>query len=297
MDLAFFHEFLTLADTRNYLQAAARLSISQSTLSRHISAMEQELGVPLFKRTTRRVALTQAGAAFLPHAEKIAAEQDAYLAALGSFTQKKGTPVRVAAVPLMPYYGISELLAAYRQEFPGLPVHIREDRISALYEGLRLRRFDYAFVLEGSKPNPEFARMPFLPDTLSVILPAKHPLAKKPHLRLEQLQGETFLSLSNYTLLYKTAVDALAGAGMHPKITCCGSRMALLVERVAAGEGIAVAAKRAAQYGQVEGVAIVDIYPPIHADLNVVFCRGGHFTGAAKHFLAYTAQRARDAQE
>ncbi len=290
MDLAFFHEFLTLADTRNYLQASARLSISQSTLSRHISAMEEELGVSLFRRTTRRVALTQAGTAFLPHAEKIAAEQDTYLAALGAFTQKKKAPVHIAAVPLLPYYGVSELLAAYRQDFPALPVQMREGSIPALYEGLRLHKFEYAFMLEGDKPNPEFARMPFLPDTLSVILPAKHPLAKKPHIRLEQLRDEAFLSLSNYTLLYKTAVEALAEAGLHPEITCCGSRMALLVERIAAGEGIAVVSKRAAQYAAMAGAVIVDVCPPVSTDLNVVFCRGSHFTGAAKHFLAYTAR-------
>ena len=71
MDIQYFSEFIKLVEIGNFMEAADELFISQSTLSKHINALEKELEVSLFDRTTRRVKLTQAGRALLPYAVKI----------------------------------------------------------------------------------------------------------------------------------------------------------------------------------------------------------------------------------
>ena len=66
MQVQMLQEFLVLAETLNFLAAASDLYISQATLSKHIREMEKELGAPLFKRTTRKVELTELGVRTIP---------------------------------------------------------------------------------------------------------------------------------------------------------------------------------------------------------------------------------------
>mgnify|MGYP000270200484 CR=1 FL=1 len=70
MELSYIREFVVLAETGNYLEAADALFIAQSSLSRHIKSIELDLGSPLFDRTTRKVVLNGFGQAFLPYAKR-----------------------------------------------------------------------------------------------------------------------------------------------------------------------------------------------------------------------------------
>jgi len=70
MDTLYYREFIVLCDVLNYAEAADQLSLSESSLSRHIKAMESELGVQLFERTTRSIKLTSYGHIVLHYAKK-----------------------------------------------------------------------------------------------------------------------------------------------------------------------------------------------------------------------------------
>ena len=71
MNTEYLKEFVVLAETKNFWEASDRLYMNQSTLSKHIKSLENELGVDLFLRTTRRVELTNYGQTFLPYAKSI----------------------------------------------------------------------------------------------------------------------------------------------------------------------------------------------------------------------------------
>lgn len=71
METGTIKEFVTLADCLNFSEAASRLFISQSSLSKHIKALERELGLALFDRTTRSIRLSGAGERYLPYAREI----------------------------------------------------------------------------------------------------------------------------------------------------------------------------------------------------------------------------------
>ena len=72
METGYIREFVMLADCLNFSEAAERLFISQSSLSKHIRALERELGGELFVRTTRTIRLSEMGTVYLPYARKIA---------------------------------------------------------------------------------------------------------------------------------------------------------------------------------------------------------------------------------
>jgi LysR family transcriptional regulator, transcription activator of glutamate synthase operon len=78
--LSYIKEFITLADTMEYMVAAQKLSISQTSLSKHIMHLESELGVLLFNRTTRKMELSEFGAVLLPYARQVVSIEQEYTA-------------------------------------------------------------------------------------------------------------------------------------------------------------------------------------------------------------------------
>ena len=101
MDVSHMREVLVLADHMNFTTAAAQLYISQPTLTRHVNAIEEALGVKLFKRTNHTVELTRAGVVAVKAFEKITASYDTLLADVAAVSEDEEGDLRLGMV----YYG------------------------------------------------------------------------------------------------------------------------------------------------------------------------------------------------
>lgn len=118
MDISRFGEFAILAQSRTFLDAAELLFMSQSTLSKHIMAMEHELGCKLIDRSQRHVTLTAQGEALLPYAQKIATLQHRYLAAIQIGAGEPLEHLTVGSIPIMAPYGITDAVIDFQQANP-----------------------------------------------------------------------------------------------------------------------------------------------------------------------------------
>ena len=147
MDISRFGEFAILAQSRTFLDAAELLFMSQSTLSKHIMAMEHELGCKLIDRSQRHVTLTAQGEALLPYAQKIATLQHRYLAAIQIGAGEPLEHLTVGSIPIMAPYGITDAVIDFQQANPSYSVELIEGegdrRTKALLEEL------YAAVVRG----------------------------------------------------------------------------------------------------------------------------------------------------
>lgn len=122
MDISRFGEFAILAQSRTFLDAAELLFMSQSTLSKHIMAMERELGCNLIDRSQRHVTLTAQGEALLPYAQKIATLQHRYLAAIQIAADEPLERITVGSIPIMAPYGITDAVIDFQQANPRIPL-------------------------------------------------------------------------------------------------------------------------------------------------------------------------------
>ena len=148
MDTERCREFVVLAQTCNYLQAADQLFISQSSLSKHIKALERELGVELFNRTTRRVQLTEHGRVFLPFARKLAATAHDAEVAMANATDNERRIVDIGSIPVMVPYGITEVVHCFERDHPNVRLRMTEGEADYLKDLLRKRKLDLAFIRE-----------------------------------------------------------------------------------------------------------------------------------------------------
>lgn len=151
MDINHLKEFTVLAETKNYWEAAYRLFLNQSTLSKHIKSMESELGVPLFTRTTRKVELTDFGEALLPYARAVTRLHFEYSAKLMQMQNHQKGLISIGSLPAMAQYHITDLLLDFQRDYPESKIKITEDDPKILSELLLQKSCDLVFLRETKK--------------------------------------------------------------------------------------------------------------------------------------------------
>ena len=217
-----------------------RLHIVQPALSRQIRALEEELGLRLFERDRRRVALTPAGAVFLEEARSlfehvaraVEAAQRADRGELGS--------LRIGYVPAMVSTGLPEMVRRFRERYPDVDVQLQEMAPAMQVESLLRERVDVGFV-RGPVHEPALATRTVLEEPLVAALPSGHRLGRHKRLQLAMLAGEPFV-LQARSLGAGSHDQILAvcrSAGFSPRVVQEGSQ-AEVASLVASGAGVAV---------------------------------------------------------
>ncbi|WP_297361155.1 LysR substrate-binding domain-containing protein [Thauera sp.] len=244
MELRHLRYFVAVAEELNFTRAAARLHIGQPPLSMQIRDLEQEIGVRLFERNQRRVALTAAGARFLGHVRHILggideAVADARRAAAGEVGE-----LRVGFTSSLPFTDLlPDALHAYRSRFPAVRLQLREMFTAAQFAALARDELDVGFVRLQAGPPPagivlrEIARNP-----LRLVVNAGHRLANAPQVSFAQLADEDFISFpADIGTDLPGVLRALCRqAGFEPRIVQTAREATTQIGLVAAGVGVAL---------------------------------------------------------
>lgn len=271
MELSYIREFVVLAETGNYLEAADALFIAQSSLSRHIKSIELDLGSPLFDRTTRKVVLNGFGQAFLPYAKKMVEIQEEYENVLQSYLSGVSSTITVASIPSMVRYNITDVLAGFKQANPRYKLNILEADSSQILQLLLEEKCECGFVRDKDGLFDGFNKIPFTTDHLVAILPKNHPLANREYLSLEEIQNEPFLFLNKNTTMYSICVNACREAGFEPNVAFTGLRGENLIDLVAKKMGVAVLTRRPISGRTYEDVVLVDVVPYVTTSICLVY--------------------------
>lgn len=244
MELRHLRYFIAVAEELNFTRAAARLHIGQPPLSMQIRDLEQEIGVRLFERTQRRVALSAAGERFLGHARRILdglgeAVADARRAAAGEVGE-----LRVGFTSSLPFTDLlPDALNAYRRRFPAVRLQLREMFTTEQFGALARGELDVGFVRLQAGPPPagivlrEIARNP-----LRLVVNAGHRLANAPQVSFSELGDEDFISFPGDvgTDLPGVLRALCRQAGFEPRIVQTAREATTQIGLVAAGLGVAL---------------------------------------------------------
>lgn len=250
---------VAVAETNSFTRAAERCLVVQSALSHQIARLERELGARLFERTSRRVRLTPAGAAFLPAARQCldAAERAAaeVAAAVGEIRGR----LAVGLIPTVAAVDIPDALRDFRQQYRHVRISLRMGASEELVEQVKQGATDVAFLglpttarLQGVNAY-ELAR-----DRLVAVLAPDHPLAEEPAVNLRRLSSEVFVDLPAKTAGRAQSDQAFSAAGLSRdvafEVTTVDFMMARLVR-----QGLAVAMLPSAYVPQLTGVTTIEV--------------------------------------
>ncbi|MGN0404564.1 MAG: LysR family transcriptional regulator [Bariatricus sp.] len=300
MNTLYLKEFTVLAEVKNYWEASERLFMNQSTLSKHIKFIENELGVPLFTRTTRRVELTQYGEAFLPYAQSIVRTEFEYSTLLLQMQNEERGAVTLGSIPSMAQYNITNILTAFQKKYPDSTVRIIEDDAKNLMNMLYDNRCELIFTRE-SKLNFEknflhdeqVVRIPYVRDHMVALLPKTHPLAGEPEITLRSLKDETFCFIKEPSMMYDLCVDACQSANIIPKIGFTSHRLESIFDMVATGGYAALlmnwhsAPPENALYSPDVPWISIDIAPRIYSQISLCYLKNRKLSATAQNFVRF----------
>lgn len=265
MELRHLRYFVTVAEELHFTRAAARLHIGQPPLSQQIQALEEELGVSLFARTKRRVALTAAGERFLLHARQILqqtrdAAEDARRAARGEVGE-----LRIGFTPSLPFTSLlPTLIHTFRARYPQVTLTLREMMTQDQLRAVAAGKLDIGMVRGGELDVPEAISLsPLLADPLIVVLRRDDPLANQPEIALVSLADRPFVTYpaSAGTGIYRQIIRLCHQAGFAPNVVQEAREGTTLIGLVAAGLGVSILPAPLSCI-QVEGVTYRNVADP-----------------------------------
>lgn len=257
ISLASLIQTLAVAEYLNFRHAASALGISQSSVSKRVSTLEEELGVLLFERNTRGVRLTEAGRQFVERvADGIDQLDHAVKRAAMVATGARGS-LRLGVHGLIPGSFLDTLLTRYRGEHPGIAVEVLEGSAREAIMHLRAHRIDIAFLV-GTFELPDCHSRPIWIEPLVAALPSNHLLAKQSGITWFDVANETFLVRHGGTgpQVHDHIVLRLGGRWPPPAIQRFEVERSTLLSMVAQGFGITLLGAASRLY-PTSGVALI----------------------------------------
>ncbi|MER8042955.1 LysR family transcriptional regulator [Streptomyces sp. NPDC094032] len=238
----------TLRDRGTVTASAEALLMTPSAVSQQLTNLSKQLGVRLLEAHGRRVRLTEAAHLVLRHAEAVFAQLERAEAELDAHLRGEAGRVRVAAFSTAVPALLVPAVRALRTAHPGLDVRVREAEAAEAYELLTVGEVDLALSLAAHAPtarDPQYSRVPLLADPLDVALPAGHPLAEEPGLRLADLSAEPWIygGSGPWSEITTAACEA---AGFVPEQAHSASGWTTILALVEAGMGVALIPRMAA---------------------------------------------------
>ena len=241
MEFRHLRYFLVLAEELHFGRAARRLSMSQPPLSLNIQQLEASVGAQLFTRSSKQVALTAAGRAFLPAARALLAQAAQAASHARDVGQGMAGSLSIGFSGTMLYSGLPDILARFQARHPLLRLMLKELSSSEQLVELAHDRLDLGFVHTTRVP-PELSQILVSSQDFVGCLPAGHALAGQPVLALPLLQGEPFAVVSRTVSpdYHERILAICTEAGFYPEIRYELRHWLSVVSLVSQGMGVAL---------------------------------------------------------
>jgi DNA-binding transcriptional LysR family regulator len=248
MELRHLRTIVAVAEHRSLTKAGEELYLSQSAVSQQIRRLEEELGIEVFRRTSRSVELTAEGRVILGYAERVLAEVDDMHSELEEISGLLSGQLRIGGVWPTGPYDIFELLADFRGAHPGVDIHMVEATQDDVLEALRADELDCAFAaLDPDALGDEFAATLLWKDELVVALPQGHRLCSQGTITFKELAAENLIAYRENSALRRRLETAMTALDLEPRKPFICTEMAAVRGLASKGLGVAVIPRSVAE--------------------------------------------------
>lgn len=287
MDLRKLEAFLTVANTGKYTDAAEKLFISQSSLSKQMAQMERELGVKLFKKTRNGVELTQAGFDFYSYVRKMLPEYHRAVDRLQMYREGGTYPLRIGSLPLAEEYGFANAFSSYWARNTSVQIDYFERSQEDLVDKLDRHKIDLALIRVDLLDSDKYSFVPLVLDELVVACSTKHPLSTQDRVGISELRNEEFILLeerSDVTQIFRRACE---NQGFFPNAPLHHSRHRMLIKAVQNNMGITVLPRRLISTYLADDLAMVPFKQPLYSTLGLAWLADEPLTPITQKFIDY----------
>lgn len=286
MEIRQLKAFIAIAEAKTFTAGARLVHVTQAAISMQIRQLEDEVGVPLFIRTPRRVILTEAGELLLERARKILREHDTALMEVAEIAGAEYGRLRIGtASATFSTAQLPEILQKLKEKFPNAEINVTSGTSAALVEKISHGEIDVAFVslpVEAANIQTEL----LLSDEIVAIAHPAHPKAKQKVISAAALAGEPLILGERGGNTRRRIDEFFAQTGVKPNVVMELSRQSSINKMVEKNMGVGIAGVKTVA-AEVAGKKLVSWWiegAQINWDLGLARLRGGYFSPIALEF-------------
>ncbi len=262
MNIRDLEYLVSLAEFKHFRRAADACNVSQPTLSGQIRKLEDELGITLLERTSRKVLFTQSGLLLVEQAKQVLREVK-LLKEMASNQGKDMTgPLHIGVIPTLGPYLLPYIMPVLKEEFPELELFLYEAQTNQLVDQLETGRLDCAILAAVAETEP-FIQVPLFNEKMLVAVSENHSWAKEKNIPLDHLKGMEVLMLDDGHCLREQALGYCFAAGAKENAHFQATSLEMLRNMIAANAGITLMPELAVlNEGQRQGVKYIPCVDP-----------------------------------
>lgn len=286
MELRVLRYFQAVVAELNISRAAARLHVSQPTISRQLKDLEDELGVTLFERNGRHIQLTSSGEYFATQANQIIALADKTLANINTAKQISGT-VELGSAEARSFLTIAQSIKKLQRRYPKIKTNVTSSNANQIRTNLKSGNFDFGIVMEPTdKHDLNFIQLPG-ESRWGLLVPRNSPLADHDHITLADLEGQNIITSAQHGTINQLQ-EWYGESTPKFKIVATYNLLYNASLLVSAGVGYALGVDGIINTNQTD-LTFIPLAPRLTASTSLVWLKGQRLSEAAHAFLTQLA--------
>ena len=284
MELRQLEYFQMASRLRNITRAAERLRVSQPNITVAIKKLEAELGIQLFDRSQKQLALTPEGAVFLNRIELALRNiQDAVLEVNDYKQLQKGT-IKIGIPPMMGAYLFPKIFSSFQKKYSHLDIYLHEEGSMSIREQLERDELDFGIIIiSGASHNLQL--LPMTTSQIVACVPENSPLAAKDRLTKEDIAAANVIMLKEGSNLRQTILDKLKEQSITPNIVLESNQVVTIKGLVASGVGISFLLDMVLV--DARGVKAIPLEVPLFVDVGLAWKKDRYISKAAQSFIDF----------
>lgn len=287
MELAQLEAFLQVAHHRSFSRAAEALFLTQPSVTARIQSLEREIGERLFERTGRSVTLTDAGDAFMPHAQRALTAVQEGTDSIEAVRHGDIGSIRIGASDTIATYVLPGILKQFRETRPRVHVHLTTGQTEGIVE--KLLAGETHVAVSRLTQHPEIESLHLYNDDLALVCSPSHPFASRGRVTIAEAGKEPFLFFQRTSSYHSLVYSMFLRVGVVPESVMELDSMETTKHMVEAGLGIAilpvVSVDREINAGQLARVEIRDMEQPAQREVGVHVVRNRILAPPIRDFL------------
>ena len=284
-DIRHIRAFFAVAQLGSFTRAAGKLHISQPALTVQIQQLEESLGVRLFDRTKRQVALTQVGRDLLKPLEQVLADLDLVMKTSQDLKNVHRGKVTIAALPSLSAGLIPLAIRRFAAEHPDITVHLNDVLAEKILQLVKAEEVDFGI---GSTlgPDRDIEVTALLSDRLCVLFPEGHPLAKQRSPSLRDIVTFPLILMARGSSVRIFLERILEKQKLEFSLACESNYMSTAIGLVRAGLGVCILPESVINVAVCDGICIKSISTPkMIRNIDIIRKRSRSLSPAAQQFV------------
>lgn len=284
MEIQQLYYYMELCKQKNFTEAGYACNMTQGALSKQIRKLENELGITLIRRNTRKFELSKEGEIFLSYAKKMTGTYEEMLKNV-----QKNQEIKIGCMPVLAPYHFARLVADFRKEYPDIKLVIDERIASEIQENSD--RYDFLILRENMmEDQKKFRFSPLYDDKLCAVLYEKHPLYGRDRLQLKELKDDVFIFPERGSGSYEVFYKSCEKAGFEPKIAFEFPQANTIMSFVSEGVGVTITFSTVYREAKCAGVKMIPLEDELHSVISLFYRKDKPLDYAKKQFLNYVRE-------